>query len=67
MHASERLNTIMQKVKECSEELETAKDSLREITSKFNDIQKKRTQLFEVFMNTSNYDCQLRPLILSKF
>ncbi len=50
MHAAERFDGILEKVKECSDGLERCKDNVKDIISRYEEIKHERLSLFQVDM-----------------
>jgi len=48
LHAAERFEGVLEKVKECSDGLDKCKDDVHAITMKFEEIKQQRLQLFQV-------------------
>jgi hypothetical protein len=48
LHASEKYDSVMDKVQESSEELENCKNFVNVTSAKFEDVKKERLQLFQV-------------------
>lgn len=48
MHAAERFDDILEKVRECTDGLEKCKDTVKDIVTKFEDIKNERLSLFQV-------------------
>jgi hypothetical protein len=50
MHAAERFEGVLEKVKECSDGLDKCKDDVHAISLKFEEVKQRRQQLFQVSM-----------------
>lgn len=48
LHAAEKLQNLMDKVAECTDELERTKEDFQTISGDFEDVRQRRKQLFEV-------------------
>lgn len=48
MHAAERYEGVVDKLRECSEHLEGTKEAARDLAVRFEEVKKHRQQLFQV-------------------
>lgn len=48
MHAAEKFDGMLEKVRECSEGVEKIKDTVKDIVTRFEDIRKRRLTMFNV-------------------
>jgi len=48
MHAAERYEGVVDKLRECNEHLEGTKDTARELAVRFEEVKKQRQTLFQV-------------------
>lgn len=48
MHAAERYEGMVDKLRECSEHLEGTKEAARDLAVRFEEVKKHRQQLFQV-------------------
>jgi chromosome segregation ATPase len=48
MHAAERYDGVVDKLRECNEQLEGTKEAVRELALRFEEVKKRRQQLFQV-------------------
>ena len=47
MHAAERYEGVVEKLRDCEKDLEAAKDAANEVTKRFDDVRRERQQLFQ--------------------
>jgi structural maintenance of chromosome 1 len=47
MHASERYDVLVEKVRECNQELDAAKEVARSASTRFEEVKRLRQQLFQ--------------------
>ena len=47
MHASERFDVLVEKLKECNDELENAREVARTATLRYEEVKRMRQQLFQ--------------------
>ena len=60
MHAAERYEGVVDKLRECNEQLEDTKEAVRELAQRFEEVKKRRLQLFQVayeYVIVVNIDC----------
>jgi chromosome segregation ATPase len=50
LHAHDKFEALIQKVDECSVELEEAKQHFQKLVTQFEDVKTRKKQLFEVFI-----------------
>ena len=48
MHAAERYVGVLEKLKECNDELDNTKELARDVTSRFDEVKRTRLTLFQV-------------------
>jgi hypothetical protein len=48
MHAAERYEGVVDKLRECNEQLEGTKEAVRDLALRFEEVRKRRQQLFQV-------------------
>lgn len=48
MHAAERYEGVVDKLRECNEQLEGTKETVRDLALRFEEVKKRRQQLFQV-------------------
>jgi hypothetical protein len=56
MHAAERYEGVVDKLRECNEQLEGTKEAVRDLALRFEEVRKRRQQLFQV-SNSYNVLC----------
>lgn len=47
MHASERYDVLLEKLRDCNQELESAKEVARSASTRFEEVKRLRQQLFQ--------------------
>lgn len=62
MHAAERYEGVIDKLRECNEQLEGTKETVRDLSLRFEEVKKHRQQLFQVLMKI-NFTLTQRALI----
>lgn len=48
MHAAERFEGILEKVRECSDGLDKCKDQVKDIATRYDEVKNQRLSLFQV-------------------
>jgi archaellum component FlaC len=53
LHAAEKFDGMLEKVRECSEGVEKIKDTVKDIVTRFEEIRTRRLALFNVWFPNS--------------
>lgn len=48
MHAAERYAGLLEKLKDCNDELDNTKELARDVTTRFDEVKRTRLSLFQV-------------------
>jgi uncharacterized coiled-coil DUF342 family protein len=48
MHAAERYDGVVDKLRECNDQLDATKETARELAARFEEVKKHRQTLFQV-------------------
>ena len=64
MHAAERYEGVVDKLRECSEHLEGTKEAARDLAVRFEEVKKHRQQLFQVLLNLTSTSSTNRCVLL---
>jgi hypothetical protein len=63
MHAAERYEGVVDKLRECNEQLEGTKEAVRDLALRFEEVRKRRQQLFQVRDNYNLFvECACRSV-----